>query len=83
MCNNTRGVIARAAGASDAARAAFERAAAAWPRQLPDRPTLIARKVLILSGLGRRAAARDLAVRLDRIGYREPTYLHDRALLGS
>lgn len=79
----TRGVIARAAGASDAARAAFERAAAAWPRQLPDRPTLIARKVLILSGLGRRAAAHDLAVRLDRIGYREPTYLHDRALLGS
>jgi tetratricopeptide (TPR) repeat protein len=78
-----RGLAARSAGSSADARQAFEKAARLWPKQIPDRPSLIARKVLILNGLGRRDAANALAERLDRIGYRDPTYMRDRVLVGS
>ncbi|NUT00020.1 MAG: toll/interleukin-1 receptor domain-containing protein [Sphingomonas sp.] len=77
----TRGLVARAAGLPAAATDAFRKAANNWPKRVPDRPPLLARKVLILSGLGRRDAANAIALRLDRMGYRDPTYMRDRALL--
>jgi tetratricopeptide (TPR) repeat protein len=78
-----RGLVARAGGSAGAAAAAFQSAAAAWPTSEPDRPSLMSRKVVILKGLGRRDRGEALASKLDRIGYRDPIYLHDRALVGS
>ena len=78
-----RGLVAHAAGSGARATDAFRNAARLWPKQMPDRPPLLARKVLILSGIGQRDAAGALARQLARMGYRDPTYLRDRALLGS
>jgi hypothetical protein len=78
-----RGLVAHASGSAAKANDAFRRAARSWPRQMPDRPPLLARKVLILDGIGQRDAAKALAEQLARIGYRDPTYMRDRALLGS
>ena len=78
-----RGLVAYASGSRAKAGAAFREAARSWPRQMPDRPPLLARKVLILTGIGRRDAANALALQLARMGYRDPTYMRDRALLGS
>jgi tetratricopeptide (TPR) repeat protein len=83
LAETMRGLIARAAGSGAAATAAFQSAVSAWPRSEPDRPFLISRKVVILKGLGRRDAANALASKLERIGYRDPTYLRDVARLGS
>lgn len=77
-----RGLVARASGSSAAATAAFRSAAAAWPTSEPDRPSLMSRKILILKGLGRRDSADALASKLERIGYRDPIYLRDRAVVG-
>ena len=77
-----RGLVAHASGSAAKANDAFRRAARSWPRQMPDRPPLLARKVLILDGIGQRDAATALAKQLARIGYRDPTYMRDRALLG-
>ena len=78
-----RGLIARASGSADEATAAFQSAAAAWPTSEPDRPSLLARKAIIFSGLGRRDSVDALRSKLDRLGYRDPIYLRDRALAGS
>ena len=77
-----RGLVAYAAGSAAGANDAFRRAARSWPKQMPDRPPLLARKVLILHGIGRRDAAKAIALQLARMGYRDPTYMRDRALLG-
>jgi tetratricopeptide (TPR) repeat protein len=71
------GITARANGRSVDAARAFQQAATTWPLSVPDRPGLIAKKVVILRGLGRTDEAEQLAARLDRMGYREPIYLHD------
>ncbi|MCL6730830.1 TIR domain-containing protein [Sphingomonas hankyongi] len=77
------GIVARAGSRrADSARA-FNFAATTWPKDLPDRPSLIARKVLIMRGLGRGSDALQLAGKLDRMGYREPIYLRDAASLRS
>jgi tetratricopeptide (TPR) repeat protein len=78
-----RGLIATAAGSREEAQVAFQSAANAWPKSVPDRPPLLARKVLIFDGLGRDDAANALALRLARMGYRDPTYLRDRSLLST
>jgi tetratricopeptide (TPR) repeat protein len=75
-----RGLIARARGSAADATAAFQSAAAAWPATEPDRPSLIARKAVIFSGLGRREAVAALTSKLDRLGYRDPIYQRDREL---
>ncbi len=83
IAQTLRGMIAQASGSGPDARAAFQAAAAAWPASEPDRPFLMARKVVILSGLGRRDAAEALASKLKRIGYEDPIYLKDRMAVGS
>lgn len=70
-------LAAQAQGDRPAAVAEFRNAAQAWPRSVPDRPSLIAKKVIILRGLGRRPDADKLARRLREIGYGDPTYLGD------
>ena len=75
-----RGIISRQSGSADEANAAFKSAVAAWPADEPDRPSLLARKAVIFTGLGRRDSFTALASKLDRLGYRDPIYLHDRAL---
>ena len=75
------GIVARAGARRADSVGAFKLAASAWPKDLPDRPSLIARKILILRGLGRETEAAQLASKLDRIGYREPIYLRDAASL--
>ena len=77
-----RGVVASASGDEVAARTAFANALDAWPAEFPDSPALLARKTVILKGLGRRGEAGNLASRLDRIGYGEPTYKRDLAMVG-
>jgi tetratricopeptide (TPR) repeat protein len=78
-----RGLIGRAGGSAAEATAAFQSAAAAWPTDEPDRPSVLARKAIIFSGLRRRDSVDALASKLDRLGYRDPIYLRDRALAGS
>jgi len=83
IAETLRGMVARATGSSAEALAAFQSAADAWPSSEPDRPYLLSRKVVIFTGLGRRDAANALASKLDRMGYKDPTYLRDRAAVGS
>jgi tetratricopeptide (TPR) repeat protein len=70
-------LAAQAHGDRPAAVAEFRNAARAWPGSVPDRPSLIAKKVIILRGLNRRPHADELARRLAEIGYGDPTYLRD------
>ena len=51
-------------------------------KEAAERPALIARKVVILKGLGRREEAGGLAARLDRMGYGDPTYKRDLSIVG-
>ena len=75
-------LVARAEGrASDSARA-FQAAAASWPKGATDKPANIARKAVILQGVGRSADAARLAERLAAMGYREPTYVRDSRAVG-
>ena len=75
-------IAATAQGDRSAAAAAFQSAIEAWPRSVPDRPSLVARKVVILRGLGRIHQADELARRLARIGYGDPMYLRDLRSVG-
>lgn len=70
-------LAAQADGDRTAAVAELRKAAQAWPSSVPDRPSLIAKKVIMLRGLGRRPQADKLARRLAEIGYGDPTYLRD------
>ena len=63
-----------------AARPAFDQALVAWPEAMPLPPRAVAQRVILLEGAGRGEAAAPLAARLDRIGFRHPTYLNDRSL---
>ena len=75
-------IAATAQGDRPAATAAFQSAVQAWPRSAPDRPSLLARKTIILRGLGRSPQADELARRLARIGYGDPMYLQDLRSVG-
>ncbi len=75
-------LAANAQGNRRAAAAEFQKAAQAWPRSVPDRPILIAKKVIILRGLGRSRQADELARRLAGMGYGDPTYLRDLRSVG-
>lgn len=75
-------LVATAQGDRPSAAANFRSAAQAWPRSVPDRPSLIAKKAVILRGLGRSRQADELAGRLAGIGYGDPTYLRDLRSVG-
>lgn len=72
-----RALAATAQGNRPTAAAEFRNAAQAWPRSVPDRPSLTAKKVIILRGSGRTRQAEELARRLAGIGYGDPMYLRD------
>jgi hypothetical protein len=61
-------------GQTGAGHGAFERALAAWPKGVEERPIELADHVFLLRRLGRRADAANLAKRLDEMGYRNPDY---------
>jgi len=73
-----RGLAASAAGNRATASAAFRTAAAQWPEGIALRPNRAAQQVLVFEGLGSSDKANALAAKLAAIGYRHPTYLHDR-----
>lgn len=75
-------LAATAQGNRPTAAAEFRNAAQAWPRSVPDRPSLTAKKVIILRGLGRTRQAEELARRLAGIGYGDPMYLRDLRSVG-
>jgi tetratricopeptide (TPR) repeat protein len=77
-----RGLVERVSGDEAGAREAFASALRSWPAEAANRPVLIARKVVILRGLGRREEAAGLASRLSRIGYGDPTYRRDLSIVG-
>lgn len=77
-----RGLVQSSSGDRAGARDAFASALRSWPAEASDRPALIARKVVILKGLGRREEAGGLAARLDRMGYGDPTYKRDLSIVG-
>ena len=76
-----RGLVERGRSNSAQARRAYQLASATWPHAAPDRPPLVARKALILAGAGRGAEAAALSARLERGGYRDPSYLRDIRLV--
>jgi len=77
-----RGLVQSSSGDRAGARDAFASALRSWPAGASDRPALIARKVVILKGLGRREEAAGLAARLDRMGYGDPVYKRDLSIVG-
>lgn len=77
-----RALAATAAGEGAVAQSAFRAALAAWPKGTAETPAQTARRVLVLDGAGRSSDAQTAAARLDAIGYRHPTYLRDRRLVG-
>ena len=64
----------KAAGQDEAARGAYERAFAAWPANMQQRPSEIADRAMLLGRLGRRAEAEEARKRLSAMGYRYPDY---------
>lgn len=77
-----QGLAWNAAGDRQAASRAFRQAAAAWPKDAPEQPVDVARRVLVLKGIGRSDEAAMLASRLERMGYAEPIYLRDARSIG-
>lgn len=61
-------------GNSEGARAAWTQALAGFPRAAGERPTEISERQLVLQRLGRTGEARQLAIRLARMGYRETEF---------
>jgi len=64
----------RADGQADASRGAYQRALAAWPANMQQRPSELADRAMLLSRLGRQAEAADARRRLSAMGYRYPDY---------
>ena len=64
----------KATGQDEAARGAYERAFAAWPANMQQRPSEIADRAMLLGRLGRRAEAEEARKRLSAMGYRYPDY---------
>ena len=70
----TLGDAERAAGNSDAARAAWTAGLDAIPPGLAERPPEMSQHQMLLERLGRRAEAAQLASKLSAMGYREPEF---------
>lgn len=60
-------------GQREAARGAYERALAAWPKGVEERPQELAERANLLHRLGRRTEANRLSRQLASMGYRNPT----------
>ena len=65
-------------GQRDAARGAYERALAAWPKGIEEQPRELADRAILLGLLGRTEDANRLARQLTAMGYRDPDYLKRR-----
>jgi tetratricopeptide (TPR) repeat protein len=63
------------AGNRDAARGAYARALAAWPKGVEERPRNLADRAILLTQLGRHGEAGQISRQLRAIGYRQPDYL--------
>lgn len=59
-------------GNAEAARGAYERALAAWPKNVEYRPQQLSDQAFLLSRLGRRSEANQLKAQLSAMGYRQP-----------
>lgn len=76
-------VVDRTGGDRVEAARALAGAGRSWPRGDNEKPGALADKVLILTGLGKVSDADSIARQLDSMGYKEPLYLHDRALFSN
>jgi tetratricopeptide (TPR) repeat protein len=65
----------RQAGDRAAARGAYERALAAWPRNVEERPGELANHAILLRRLGRESELTKLAGQLNALGYKHPDFL--------
>lgn len=66
------------AGERDAAKAAFERALAGWPKGIEERPSEMAERATLLRYLGRASEAAPLEAHLRSMGYRHPDFRQRR-----
>ena len=69
------GDLAASRGDKPAAQREWRAALALLPASASETPFVQSRRAILLSRLGQQAAARAVAERLDRIGYRHPDYL--------
>ena len=67
------GAALRASGQHDAARGAWQTAAAAWPKGIEETPHELARKAMLFDLVGRDSGS--IRKRLAAIGYRHPDYI--------
>ena len=70
------------AGNKDAARGAYERALAAWPKGVEEQPKEMASRSILLARLGKHKESNELARQLASIGYRYPGFQRDRQMTG-
>jgi tetratricopeptide (TPR) repeat protein len=73
----TLGDALASSGNRDAARGAYERSLAAWPKNVEEQPREMANRAVLLARLGRRGESNALAQRLASIGYRYPGFSRD------
>lgn len=71
------GLAARSSNDPSQAAAAFNQAAAAWPKGAPERPTDVARKALLLRALGKDSDAESVSKQLAAMNFRDGIFLHD------
>ncbi len=77
-----QGLVSTASGDRAGADQSFRAAFATWPKGVPLAPRLRARQVHILDSVGRSGEADAAARTLESIGYRHPSYLRDRQIIG-
>ncbi len=68
------GEALNAVGRGDAARGAYERALAAWPKGIEEEPRDMAERAILLRRLNRKAEFNEVSRRLSAMGYRHPDY---------
>jgi tetratricopeptide (TPR) repeat protein len=71
-----------ALGRAQGARAMWQEAAAAWPKNVALSPFDLAQQAALMRKTGDLGSARQLEARLDGMGYRHPDYVRDRARRG-
>jgi len=76
----TLGDALASSGNREAARGAYERALAAWPKNVEEQPREMANRAVLLARLGRSEESNALAQRLAAIGYRYPGFRRERQL---
>jgi tetratricopeptide (TPR) repeat protein len=73
-----RGIVAARMGDPAKAKSAFAAAQSAWPKNVGEEPPTLARKTILMLGIGNSKETERLSRRLDELGYRHPLDEWDR-----